>query len=150
MSTEKIELLISQVAEKKNEAADTFYELMSERIESKLDFMKQTVMKKTFPKVELNLAGKQPIETDGKEDTIKIRKELNTGNKNEKSKVKAEPEGFDESVSRKDFKLAADTIKQIPDMKDRQSAANLHAQIYAKSNPRFDHHKFHAACGTVA
>jgi len=55
---------------------------------------------------------------------------------------------IDEAVSRKDFQLAADTIKQIPDLDDRQKAANLHAQIFAKSNPRFNHALFHAAAGT--
>lgn len=53
-----------------------------------------------------------------------------------------------EAVSRKDFKLAASTIAKIEDKDKRQEAANLHANIFAQGNPRFDHSRFHAACGT--
>lgn len=65
-----------------------------------------------------------------------------------KDKKIRESEELQEASSRKDFVLAANTIKQISDPSDRQKAANLHAEIYAKSNPRFDHARFHAACGT--
>ena len=57
-------------------------------------------------------------------------------------------EDLKEAVSRKDFVLAANNIKQIEDPVKRQEAANSHAAVYAKSNPRFDHVRFHAACGT--
>ena len=55
---------------------------------------------------------------------------------------------LDESPSRKDFQLMANTIRSIEDPKKRQEHADLTAAVYAQQNPRFDHGKYHAACGT--
>jgi hypothetical protein len=63
--------------------------------------------------------------------------------------VKEETEHLEEAT-RKDFRSAAEEIKKISDQGERQRAANLHASIFAKSNPRFNHSMFHAACGTKA
>jgi hypothetical protein len=54
----------------------------------------------------------------------------------------------DESVSRKHFIETANTIRAIEDPKERQRFADTHAEIFSKQNPRFDHARFHAACGT--
>ena len=53
-----------------------------------------------------------------------------------------------ESVSRKHFIAAANTIRAIDDPKKRQEAADTQASIFSKLNPRFDHARFHAACST--
>lgn len=67
--------------------------------------------------------------------------------KSGKSKKKIEEsEKLDETVTRKHFKLAADTIKSLPEDK-RKEHAELHANMYAKENPRFNRAKFMEACG---
>jgi hypothetical protein len=58
-----------------------------------------------------------------------------------------EREQLDEAT-RKHFRMVADTVKQIPDEAKRQEQANIHAEVFKKMNPRFDPHRFHAACGT--
>lgn len=66
----------------------------------------------------------------------------------EKTPRKSFKDVLAEAVSRKDFKQMANTIRSIEDPKKRQEHADLNADVYSKSNPRFDHAKFHAACGT--
>jgi hypothetical protein len=57
---------------------------------------------------------------------------------------------LEEAVSRKDFKSVASTVAAIESPEKRQEFADHHAKIFAAANPRFDHAKFHAACGTKA
>jgi len=59
-----------------------------------------------------------------------------------------EIEELDESVTRKHFREVANTVRAIEHPGSRQEYADHHADIFAKQNPRFDHSKFHAACGT--
>jgi hypothetical protein len=59
----------------------------------------------------------------------------------------ANEEVIGEAMTRKHFQMAADTIKQIEDPKKRKEHAEMHAITFAKSNPRFDHHRFYKACG---
>jgi hypothetical protein len=60
-----------------------------------------------------------------------------------------EDEQLDEAPTRKDFQHVANTVRAIEDPKKRQEFADHHASIFARQNPRFDHARFHAACGTV-
>lgn len=60
--------------------------------------------------------------------------------------LREDAEELDETVTRKHFKLAADTIKSLPEDK-RKEHAELHANMYAKENPRFNRAKFMEACG---
>jgi len=55
---------------------------------------------------------------------------------------------LNEMQTRKHFQAAADAIKANPNLHERQVLANHHAALFAASNPRFDHAKFHAAAGT--
>lgn len=70
----------------------------------------------------------------------------------EKAKLRKEDEEdmddfqLDEST-RKHFQAAAATIKAIEDPEKRKEHANVHADIYAKQNPRFDRSKFLKAAG---
>ena len=50
-------------------------------------------------------------------------------------------------LTRKHFKVAADSIKAIEDTKKRAEMANHHADIFAKSNSRFDRKRFFQAAG---
>jgi hypothetical protein len=54
---------------------------------------------------------------------------------------------LDEGVTKKHFKMAADSIKAISDPEKRKEHANMHADLYAKQNPRFDRAKFMKAAG---
>ena len=54
-----------------------------------------------------------------------------------------------ETPTRKDFRDVANTVRAIEDPKKRQEFADHHADIFSKQNPRFDHSKWHAACGTL-
>jgi hypothetical protein len=54
----------------------------------------------------------------------------------------------EESVTRKHFREVANTVRAIERPDVRQELADHHAEIFSKQNPRFDHKKFHAACGT--
>lgn len=75
--------------------------------------------------------GDDQIEDDGEDEgDKKVKKDL------------------EEAVSRKDFKSVASTVAAIESPEKRQEFADHHAQIFAAANPRFDHAKFHAACGT--
>lgn len=49
--------------------------------------------------------------------------------------------------SRKHFRQIADVISKHPDEKKRKEMATHHAEIFSKSNPRFDHKRFFAAAG---
>lgn len=66
----------------------------------------------------------------------------------QKSLRAEEVEMLDEGVSRKHFQAVAATIKAISDPEKRQEHADMHAETFAHLNKRFDHAKFHAACGT--
>ena len=57
-----------------------------------------------------------------------------------------EVEELDENVSRKHFKLTAETVSKIADKDERQKHAQIHADNYAKMNPRFNRDKFMQAC----
>jgi hypothetical protein len=50
-------------------------------------------------------------------------------------------------MTRKDFKLIAETVKAIENKKVRKTVAEVNADACAKSNPRFDKSRFFAACG---
>lgn len=76
-----------------------------------------------------------------------VRKTAQRMNPKRTMQPTAESVELDEAT-RKDFKATADIVKMIKDPETRQSVANAHAQEFAKGNPRFDHAKFHAACGT--
>lgn len=52
-------------------------------------------------------------------------------------------------MTRKHFRLMADTISRIENKADRKAMAKHNAEICAKSNPRFDSAKFMAACGVA-
>src|SRR5574343_1393020 len=54
-------------------------------------------------------------------------------------------ETLKEALTSKHFQMVADTIKAIEDPKRRSELAKHHAEIFAKSNPRFDHKRFMAA-----
>jgi hypothetical protein len=50
-------------------------------------------------------------------------------------------------LTRKHFKLAADSVKAIEDKEKRKEMAKHHAAIFSKSNPRFDRQRFMQAAG---
>lgn len=56
---------------------------------------------------------------------------------------------IDETMTRQHFQLFADTVKQIEDPKKRAETAALLADVFAKSNPRFDLDKFYSAAGVI-
>ena len=56
---------------------------------------------------------------------------------------------INEAASRKDFRMVADLIKNIPDEAKRKELAQHHADIFKQQNPRFSHDKFYAAAGVV-
>lgn len=45
-------------------------------------------------------------------------------------------------MTRKHFQMAANAVKSIEDKQKRKEMANHHAEIFAKSNPRFDRARF--------
>lgn len=51
------------------------------------------------------------------------------------------------SLTRKHFKMAADSVKAIEDKNKRREMAAHHAAIFAKANPNFDRARFMAAAG---
>jgi hypothetical protein len=54
---------------------------------------------------------------------------------------------LDEAATRKDFRMVADLIKQIPDADKRKELAHHHSGIFKQQNPRFKHDVFCKACG---
>jgi hypothetical protein len=54
---------------------------------------------------------------------------------------------IDEAATRKDFRMVADLIKNIPDKEKRKELAHHHAGIFKQQNPRFKHDVFCKACG---
>lgn len=54
---------------------------------------------------------------------------------------------LDEAATRKDFRMVADLIKQIPDAQKRKELAHHHSGIFKQQNPRFKHDVFCKACG---
>jgi hypothetical protein len=56
---------------------------------------------------------------------------------------------IEEAASRKDFRMVADLIKNIPDEAKRKELAQHHADIFKQQNPRFSHDKFYAAADVV-
>lgn len=61
--------------------------------------------------------------------------------------VDEELEQIDEVMTRKHFQQVADVIKSHPDQEKRNELAKHHAEIFKKSNPRFDHGRFYKAAG---
>lgn len=49
-------------------------------------------------------------------------------------------------MTRKDFVLAADQVKQIPNMAERLATAQKFAALFMLANPRFNLGKFLDAC----
>ena len=49
-------------------------------------------------------------------------------------------------MTKKDFIIQANIIKQIADLKTRKLQAELTAKANAQSNPRFNHDIFMSAC----
>jgi hypothetical protein len=54
---------------------------------------------------------------------------------------------INEAATRKDFRMVADLIKNIPDKEKRKELAHHHASIFKQQNPRFKHDVFCKACG---
>jgi len=53
--------------------------------------------------------------------------------------------GLKEEISKRDFKLVADLIKKHPDPIARHHMAKHHAEVFAKTNPKFNRGMFFAA-----
>lgn len=49
-------------------------------------------------------------------------------------------------TTKKDFILAAKTIADITDKREKQKIAENYCNIFSKQNPRFDKNKFLKAC----
>ena len=149
--TNQIEQLLVQISEDKKDESNVFETILLKKITAKIEEMKSGLMLEVMAGATKNsseLDDGTPISKtsvfNGNGDAGKGKAGIPL-TKEEKAKL---GEDLVEAVSRKDFQLAANTIKEISDPVKRQEAANVHAQIYAKSNPRFDHSKFHSACGT--
>jgi hypothetical protein len=56
-------------------------------------------------------------------------------------------ETINEAATRKDFRMVADLLKDIPDMAKRTELALYHADIFKEQNPRFKKEMFLAAAG---
>jgi hypothetical protein len=56
-------------------------------------------------------------------------------------------EAINEAATRKDFRMVADLLKDIPDMAKRTELALYHADIFKQQNPRFKKEMFLAAAG---
>jgi hypothetical protein len=56
-------------------------------------------------------------------------------------------ESLDEAATRKDFRMVANLIKQIPDSAKRKELTHHHSGIFKAQNPNFSHEKFCKACG---
>jgi hypothetical protein len=56
-------------------------------------------------------------------------------------------EAINEAATRKDFRMVADLLKDIPDMAKRTELALYHADIFKEQNPRFKKEMFLAAAG---
>jgi len=54
---------------------------------------------------------------------------------------------LEEAATRKDFRQAADTIKDIEDLEKRKEHAHHYADFFKEQNPRFKREMFLAACG---
>jgi hypothetical protein len=54
---------------------------------------------------------------------------------------------INEAATRKDFRMVADLISNIPDTTKRAELANHHADIFKQQNPRFKRDMFLSACG---
>jgi hypothetical protein len=76
-----------------------------------------------------------------KEDAQRYAADLNR-------EYQSEVKELQESVSRKHFQATANSVRAIEDPVKRQEFADHHAKLFAADNPRFDHVKFHRACGT--
>jgi len=57
---------------------------------------------------------------------------------------------IDEEYTRKDFVMVADILTKIEDVDARQANANLYADVFAQSNPRFDRAKFLQAANAAS
>jgi hypothetical protein len=56
-------------------------------------------------------------------------------------------EAINEAATRKDFRMVAELLKDIPDMAKRTELALYHADIFKEQNPRFKKEMFLAAAG---
>jgi hypothetical protein len=56
---------------------------------------------------------------------------------------------INEAASRKDFRMVANLLKNIPDEAKRKELANHHADIFKQQNPRFKREMFLTAAGVV-
>jgi len=61
--------------------------------------------------------------------------------------VPMDESAIEEAVSRKDFQMVADLLKNIEDEAKRKELAHHHAEVFAKQNPRFDKARFMSAVG---
>ncbi len=67
----------------------------------------------------------------------------------DRSTEELDESSINEAASRKDFRMVADLIKNIPDEAKRKELAQHHADIFKQQNPRFSHDKFYAAAGVI-
>ena len=63
--------------------------------------------------------------------------------------VPMDESAIEEAVSRKDFRMVADLLKQIPDEAKRKELAQHHAGIFKQQNPRFKNDVFMKAAGVT-
>jgi cytochrome oxidase Cu insertion factor (SCO1/SenC/PrrC family) len=63
--------------------------------------------------------------------------------------VPMDESAIEEAVSRKDFRMVADLLKNIDDMEKRKDLAQHHAGIFKQQNPRFDTERFMKAAGLM-
>jgi len=126
-------------------AREALYAAIHDRVHEHLAAKKEEIAR--------NLVGQEEVveeeaHPDEKEDKDLVKKMVKKDClKTEEVKKSVEHLG-EATMSRKHFQMVADTLKAIPDASKRQEMANHHAMIFAQSNPRFDHARFHAAAGT--
>jgi hypothetical protein len=87
------------------------------------------------------LTGEYVTQQIHKEDAQQVAAELN-------AEFAQQIELQESGPTRKHFQQVANTVRAIEDPKKRQEFADHHAALFAAQNPRFDHARFHAACGT--
>jgi len=106
---------------------------------------------KTLAKKGVDALKKQGYQPHSKElDDMHVRlykKALKHFNIKEETTYSVVKEIINEVMTRKHFQQVADVIKAHPDATKRKELANHHAEIFHKSNPRFDKKKFFAAAG---
>lgn len=63
--------------------------------------------------------------------------------------IPMDEDAIEEAVSRKDFQMVADLLKNIDDADKRKELAQHHAGIFKQQNPRFDTDRFMKAAGLM-